>query len=255
MNIIDLFKEHKSEFPDHPLIMDVRRTNKKNGCHDSGMTCSDEQLVVYDFSMMYSFISIFSDIDKVPSFILDTILKTIIIDSISCGVFAKGDSYTPSYLDNLPYYVNSLNIFHKLKTHAMVFGFEAREKRKRNLNILASSTILVEEDFAGLLYNFTVPTRYKNFSFNIRKIKDTYKIGVPKLSKERQHPELEFVYIDANNPDIAINEINKIVSLRYQHRIFYSHFKRLFDKYYGYDVEFEGLDMATSLDIIEAIDF
>lgn len=255
MNIIDLFKEQKSEFSEHPLIMDVRRTNKKIGYHNSGMYCSDEQLIVHDFSMIYSLMSIFSDIDKVPFFILDEILQTIITESISCGVFTSGDRYTPSYLDNMKYYVDSLNSFYKFKTNSMIFGFEAREKRKRNLNIVVSSTIVVEETFASLLYNFNVPTRYKNFSFNITKIKDKYRIGVPKLSKERNHPELEFIYIDSQNSNIVISEINKLVSLHYKHRIFYSHFKRLFDKYYGYDVEFEGLDMSTSLDIIEAIDF
>lgn len=255
MNIIDLFVEQKSEFENHPLIMDVRRTNKKIGVYNSGMYCSDEQLIIHDFSMIYSLMSLFSDIDKAPFFLLEETLKTIITESISCGVFSSGNKYTPSYLGNMGYYVDSLNSFYKFKTNSMLFGFEAREKRKRDLNILVNSTIVVEENFASLLYNFNVPTRYKNFSFNIAKIKDKYRIGVPKLSKERNHPELDFIYIDSQNSNVAISEINKLVSLHYKHRIFYSHFKRLFDKYYGYDVEFEGIDMSSSLDIIEAINY
>ncbi len=37
--------------------------------------------------------------------------------------------------------------------------------------------------------------------------------------------------------------------------VFHSHFKQLFCKYYGYDVQFKGLNIAESLSLIEAMKY
>ena len=51
---------------------------KKICVYNSGMYCSDEQLIFHDFSMIYSLMSLFSDIDKAPFFLLEETLKKII---------------------------------------------------------------------------------------------------------------------------------------------------------------------------------
>lgn len=97
---------------------------------------------------------------------------------------------------------------------------------------------------------FTVPTRYKPFDIMLYELNQRFYLSVPKESKEVQHPENETFVFEGEQ---AQADIYKLIHERYRHRVFYSNFKKQFDRYYDDDIQLDGIDLWSTVQLMDAI--
>lgn len=196
-------------------------------------------------------IQIFQDIQKTDFKHLKNILDVVITSGVECCIFAEGDKQLKSYLDmKHVIFDNMKSVYDVAIRHDGLIRMESHEKRKRMLNLHLSFELGVCAEGAFVQTKFTVPTFYKSFPVSIYELNGKFYVSVPKESKEIGHPENETFIFEGKT---AQDDIATLVRHRYRHRVFHSTFKRHFDKYYEDDIQFEGIDIWATVQLMDAM--
>jgi hypothetical protein len=134
--------------------------------------------------------------------------------------------------------------------HDGLMRLQAHEKRKRMLNLHLTFSLGVCDEGAFVETQFTVPTRYKSFYISLYELNNKFYLSVPKESKEVDHPESETFIFEG---DTAQADIYSLIHARYRHRVFYANFKKQFDRYYDDDIQLDGIDLWSTIQLMDAI--
>lgn len=196
-------------------------------------------------------IQMFSDIQKTDFVHIQNILDVLITSGVECCIFADGDKQLKSYLDMKHVIFNNMkSVYDVAIRHDGLIRMDSHEKRKRMLNLHLSFELGVCAEGSFVQTKFTVPTFYKSFTISIYELNGKFYVSVPKESTEVGHPENETFIFESTS---AQSDIATLVRHRYRHRIFYSTFKRHFDKYYEDDIQFEGIDIWSTVQLMDAM--
>jgi hypothetical protein len=196
-------------------------------------------------------IQLFSDIQKTDFSNIQNILDVLVTSGVECCIFAEGDKQLKSYLDMKHVIFNNMkSVYDVAIRHDGLIRMDSHEKRKRMLNLHLSFELGVCAEGAFVQTKFTVPTFYKSFPISIYELNGKFYVSVPKESTEVGHPENETFIFESASPQA---DIATLVRHRYRHRIFYSTFKRHFDKYYEDDIQFEGIDIWSTVQLMDAM--
>lgn len=196
-------------------------------------------------------IQLYTDIQKMDFNHIQNVLDGLVTSGVQCCVYDKGDKQFNHYLDMKEVLFSNLKACYDVEIlHYGLLRIQEYEKRKRMLSLHLNFEIGVCNEGAFVQTKFSVPTRYKPFYIDLYELNNKFYLSVPKESKEVAHPDNETFIFEGEQ---AQSDIYKLIQERYRHRVFYSNFKKQFDRYYDDDVQLDGLDLWSTVQLMDAI--
>lgn len=196
-------------------------------------------------------IQMFDDIQKTDFSNLQNVIDVLLTSGVECCIFATGDSQISDYLGMKDiFFSNMKSCYDFAIRHDGLMRLESHEKRKRMLNLHLTFELGVCSEGAFVRTKFTVPTRYKSFYISLYELNNKFYLSVPQESKEVNHPADETFIFEG---ETAKSDIYKLIHERFRHRVFYANFKKQFDRYYNDDIQLEGIDFWSTIQLMDAI--
>lgn len=196
-------------------------------------------------------IQMFGDIQKTDFSNIQNVLDVLLISGTECCIFDTGDKQIKNYLEMKEiFFSNMKSCYDVAVRHDGLMRLQAHEKRKRMLNLHLTFSLGVCDEGAFIQTQFTVPTRYKSFYISLYELNNKFYLSVPKESKEVDHPESETFIFEG---ETAQADIYNLIHERYRHRVFYANFKKQFDRYYDDDIQLDGIDLWSTIQLMDAI--
>lgn len=212
---------------------------------------SEHEAVLDNYKLYLPFLGFFKDINPLDFSFVRPVLDVIITDSLAYSVFSSGDDYCKNYLDSKERFIDHVEYAYSVqKCREAVLAFDSYPRHRYKINLNTTFNVVVDSEAAYVKAVITIPTRYKSFTMAVYEKLGKVYLEVPLFSTDRDHPISETLIFTLSSYH---NDVTDVVRERYKHRIFYSHFKKEFDLYYGDNVTLDSVDFAASIQIIEAI--
>lgn len=196
-------------------------------------------------------IQIYKDIQKMDFKHIQNVLDVLLTAGVKCCVYAEGDKHFTNYLEMKDILFSNIKSCYEVEIlHYAFIRIQEYEKRKRMLSMHLNFEVGVCNEGAFIKTNISVPTRHQPFYIALYELNNKFYLSIPKETKEVAHPENETFIFDGENSQ---SDIYTIIYERYRHRVFYSNFKKQFDRYYDDDVQLDGLDLWSTVQLMDAI--
>ena len=196
-------------------------------------------------------IQTFEDIQKTDFSNIQNVLDVLITAGVECCIFATGDNQIDNYLQKKDIFFSNMKSCYDIALrHDGVMRLNAHEKKQRMLNLHLSFELGVCNEGSFVQTKFTIPTRYKSFQIFLYELNNRFYLSVPKASIAGSHPDNETFFFEG---PASQSNIYDLIYKRYKHRVFHHSFKKQFDRYFNDDIKFEGLDIWSTVQLMDAI--
>lgn len=263
-SLTSAYREFGENLNDSALIAELRRMRNIHGdymfysatrtshpCPENQFSTTTEVAYLNRPELYLPSIQLFEDIQKTDFSNVQNILDVLLTSGVECCIFATGDGQINNYLEQKDIFFSNMQSCYDIAIrHDGLMRIQGHEKRKRMLNLHLTFEVGVCNEGAFVQTKFTVPTRYKSFYIFLYELNNRFYLSVPKESKEVNHPDNESFIFEGVN---AQKDIYTLIHDRYRHRVFYSNFKKQFDRYYNDDVQLDDIDLWSTVQIMDAI--
>jgi hypothetical protein len=263
-SLTDAYREFGEDLNSSAAVVELRRMRNINAdtmfynstrvshpCLENEFTAITPVAYLNRTELYLPAIQLFNDIQKTDFSHIHNVLDVVLTSGIECCIFSEGDHQFKSYLTMKDSFFSGIKSCYDFSIkHYGLLRIQEHEKRKRMLSMHLNFELGVCREGAFVQAKFTVPTRYKPFDIMLYELNQRFYLSVPKESKEVQHPENETFIFEGEQ---AQADIYKLIHERYRHRVFYSNFKKQFDRYYDDDIQLDGLDLWSTVQLMDAI--
>lgn len=196
-------------------------------------------------------IQIFDDIQKTDFSNIQNVLDVLLTAGVECCIFATGDNQINNYLEDKDILFSNMKSCYDIALrHDGLMRLKSHEKKQRMLNLNLSFELGVCCEGSFVQTKFTIPTRYKSFQIFLYELNNRFYLSVPKESTDVNHPDNETFFFEGPT---AQSDIYDLIYNRYKHRVFHHSFKKQFDRHFNDDIQFDGLDIWSTVQLMDAI--